>query len=395
MTFNDTFNERLWDITEDLAKSSDTYAYIKSVAKYYWKEKKKFFRPQDVANNIMCTNKELNWLRWYNIIQTYDDVCYYAWWKENCMNLLEETHILLPSETPKLHPLIQELIENVWGQKQENIEYLHKAILYKYHRLNDFTIPAIVFYGTWWSGKWSLVSLLWTIFWENNILANLWQRDISWNFDTYKWQKLVVEFAELATNNTYNDIKVLNKLKNIIGAEKITVNEKWVQAYQIENIAWFFISSNSNKPLQLDDKDKWNRRFTIIRSYEKLKNGKEINAIIRNISHVWDYLAWLYAEYPEVLRYSRLDALDNQDKRELEERSQHEANNFWEWYEENYPNDMQKKTKLEVEIYIWKYCFENNLEEKEFLKYFWHHSKYPKKKIRIRDKTHYGVDMTS
>jgi hypothetical protein len=36
----------------------------------------------------------------------------------------------------------------------------------------------------------------------------------------------VVEFAELATNNTYNDIKVLNKLKNIIGAEKITVNEK-------------------------------------------------------------------------------------------------------------------------------------------------------------------------
>jgi hypothetical protein len=53
-----------------------------------------------------------------------------------------------------------------------------------------------------------------------------------------------------------------------------------------------------------------------------------------------------------VLRYSRLDALDNQDKRELEERSQHEANNFWEWYEENYPNDMQKKTKLEVEIYI-------------------------------------------
>jgi hypothetical protein len=56
---------------------------------------------------------------------------------------------------------------------------------------------------------------------------------------------------------------------------------------------------------------------------------------------------------------------------------------------------MQKKTKLEVEIYIWKYCFENNLEEKEFLKYFWHHSKYPKKKIRIRDKTHYGVDMTS
>lgn len=395
MTYNDNFNERLEELTEELAKWNDTYAYIKSTARFYWKEKRKFFRPQDVANNLMATNKELNGLRSYNIIQTYDDICYYAWWKENCLNLLKEERILLPSDTPKIHPLIQELVSNVWGEKQENIDYLHKAILYKYCNLNDFSIPAIVFYGTWWSGKWSLVSLLWTMFWEDTVLANLWQRDISWSFDTYKGQKLIVEFAELATQNTYNDIKVLNKLKNIIGAEKITVNEKGIQAYQIENIAWFFISSNSNKPLQLDDKDKGNRRFTIIRSYKRLSQGKEINQAIRTVSIVRDYIAWLHQEYPEVLRWKRLDALDNQDKRELEDRSQHEANNFWEWFEESLPNEIWKKTKLEIEILIGKYCFENNLDEKDFLKYFWHHSKYPKKKIRIWGKTHYWVDMTS
>ena len=395
MDFNDKFNERLEELTESLAKSYDTYAYIKSVAKYYWKEKKKFFRPQDVANNIMATNKELNGLRSYGIIQTYDDICYYAWGKENCLNLLNELHILLPSETPEIHPHIQSLISNVCGEREENIEYLHKAILYKYSHLNDFSIPAIVFYGTWWSWKWSLISLLWKIFWEDTILANLWQRDISWNFDTYKWQKLIVEFAELATNNTYNDTKVLNKLKNIIGAEKITVNEKWVQAYQIENIAWFFISSNSNKPLQLDDRDKWNRRFTIIRSYKKLNQGKEVNDTIRNTSIVRNYIAWLHNKYPEVVGWKKLHALDNQDKRELEDRSQHEANNFWEWFEERYPNEIWKKTKQEIEVFIGKYCFENNLDEKDFLKYFWHHSKYPKKKIRIWEKTYYGVDMTS
>jgi hypothetical protein len=34
------------------------------------------------------------------------------------------------------------------------------------------------------------------------------------------------------------------------------VNEKFVKQYQIENIAQFFISSNSNRPIQLDDKEK-------------------------------------------------------------------------------------------------------------------------------------------
>jgi hypothetical protein len=35
-----------------------------------------------------------------------------------------------------------------------------------------------------------------------------------------------------------------------------------------------------------------------------------------------------------------------------------------------------------IETYITNYCFENNLDEKEFLKYFWNNSKYQKKKIR-------------
>ena len=389
---SEKFAKRLTELSEELANGFDTYAYIKSVAKYYWIEKRKFFRPPDVANNLMCTNRELNWLRAYWIIATYDDICYYKGWKEWCLNLLEEEKILLPSNNLIIDEDIKYLIENVAWNKQENIDYLHKAILYKYLNLNDFNIPAIVFYGAGWSWKGTFISLLWTIFGENNVLANLWQRDISGSFDTYKGQKLVVEFAELSTNNTNSDYKILNKLKNIIWANKITVNEKWIQPYQIDNIAWFFISSNSNKPLQLDDKDKWNRRFTIIRSINKLINWKEINKAIKNIEKVQNYLAWLHQEYPEVLKYKRFDALDNQDKRELEDRSQSEANQFWEWLEENYANLKTKITKAEVEDYISKFCFENNQDEKEFLKYFWHNSKYPKKKIRIWEKTYYWVD---
>ena len=156
-----------------------------------------------------------------------------------------------------------------------------------------------------------------------------------------------------------------------------------MQAYQIDNIAWFFISSNSNKPLQLDERDKGNRRFSVIRSYDKLRNGKEIHDILSHSKYIENYLAWLHEKYPEVLKMKRFEALDNQDKLDLEERSQSESNCFWDWYEENFPEEKKKMTKLEVELLVGKYCFENNIESREFLKYFWHHSRYPKKKIRI------------
>lgn len=175
---------------EEIANNlNDTYYYIKAVAKYYRKEKNKFFRPMDIAHNLMCTWKELNWLRSNDIIKTYDDLCYYKWGKTGCYNLLDESKILKPSESesPKIDKMIKLLIENVCWYKEENIEYLHKTILYKYHNLNDFTVPAIVFYWAWWSWKWSFITLLSTIFWEQNVMANLWQRDISWSFDTYKW----------------------------------------------------------------------------------------------------------------------------------------------------------------------------------------------------------------
>ncbi|MCP4523672.1 MAG: hypothetical protein GY828_05670 [Candidatus Gracilibacteria bacterium] len=391
MTYeSDKFADRLEGLTEDLL---DTYCYIKSVAKYYWKEQKRFFRPADVANNIMCSNKELNGLRQYGIINTYDNICYLKGGRKGCLNLLEEEKILLPSDNPILNENIKELIDSVCGYKQENIEYLHKAILYKYLNINDFTIPSIVFYGMGGSGKGTFITLLATIFGEDNVMANLGQQDLNSSFDTYKGQKIAVEFAEISANNTNSDIRILNKLKNIIGADKITVNEKGVQPYQIDNIAWFFISSNSNKPLQLDDRDKGNRRFTIIKSISKLKEGKDINKSIRSIEKVRNYLARLYKQYPEVLEFKVLEALNNQDKKELEERSQHESNNFWDWFEDNYSNIRGKITKMEVEDKVNKYCFENNLDEKDFLKYFWNNSRYSKKKIRIGDRTHYGVEI--
>lgn len=388
MSREEKFLEELAEKFEDI---QDSYIYIKNLAKYYWIEAKVFFSSADTQNNLLLSQKELKNVRQYGLIETFDNLVYKKGWKEGCYNLLDESKILKPSDTPELHKDIETLINNICWNKKENIDYLHKAILYKYLNLNDFTIPAIVLYGKGWSWKGTLMSLLETIFYKDNVLSNLWQRDLTGSFDTYRGQKLVVEFAEVTTNNTHSDMWILNKLKNIIWAWEITVNEKWVRQYQIDNIAWFFISSNSNKPLQLDDKDKGNRRFTIIKSINSLENWREINEVIKDEQIVSNYLAWLLKEFPEVLKYKSLNALDNEDKRDLEERSQSEANQFWEWLFDNFPDYKGKKKKVDIDDMINMFCTENWIEEKEFKKYFWSHSRYPKKKIRIWDDTCYWV----
>lgn len=53
---NDKFTQRLEDISSEMV---DRYAYIKSVAKYYWIDKKRFYRPNDVCSNLMVKESEL------------------------------------------------------------------------------------------------------------------------------------------------------------------------------------------------------------------------------------------------------------------------------------------------------------------------------------------------
>jgi len=373
--------------------SEENYVYIKLLCRYYWLEKKRYFSPAEVCSNLMCSMKDLSDMRREGKIKTFDYITYWSSDIRWHLNLLDEREILKPSESPMLDGDIKYLIKNVCWDSQENIDYLHKAILYKYDNIDDFTIPAVVLYWKWWSWKWTLMSLLETIFWEDNVLLNLGQRELQSQFDTYKGQKLVVEFAEVSTSNTHWDLMILNRLKNIIWAARITINEKGVKPYQIENTWWFFVSSNSNTPLRLDDKDKWNRRFSVIKSNSVLNDWRKINRAVKDKEKVSNYLAWLYLTYPEVTEYWRFEPLDNKDKRELEEVSQEDSNNFWEWVEERYPDFKWKKRITEVYELVTLYCIENNLNEAEFLRYFWRNSKHKRVKIRFWEKTYSWVEL--
>jgi hypothetical protein len=87
--------------------------------------------------------------------------------------------------------------------------------------------------------------------------------------------------------------------------------------------------------------------------------------------------------YPDVKNLKKFEALDNQDKRDLENFCQAEANQFWEWLGDNYPDFYGRKRIQEINNFIDTYCLENDVNIYELKKFFWNHSKYPRTKMRI------------
>lgn len=299
------------------------YVYIKKWSSYLNIKDYSRKRSKELREDYIIDDKTEKQLRRNKVLPTYEDIIYSSKNKEWYYNLLKKDEIIKPSWKVWIKPdkYIEQLIHNVCWWDKKNIEYLEKAILYKYYNIDSSQVPAIILYGKWWSGKWTFITLLSSIFWKSNTQANLSQSDLENPYSTYKWWKLIVEFAEVKWNNqNIFTNKIINKLKNLILAEKITVNRKYIEQYEVDNKAWFFITSNEDIPIKLDTKESWNRRFSVIRSNNKLTNkeGKSINNSINNKEKVSNFLQYLIEKYPEVKEYSYFDALDNKDKKDLE-----------------------------------------------------------------------------
>ena len=207
-------------------------------------------------------------------------------------------------------------------------------------------------------------------------------------------QKLIVSFNEVLVDWTANWKKNMAKLKNLIMEEEIAIEKKWQDKIFIENIAWFFLSSNEAKPVQLDWTSSWNRRFTVIKTWKKLneENWKEIEEAIMNNKNIEDFIAFLFKSFPNIENEKYILPLDNQDKRDLEELCESVWNLFFKWFEWKFP-DINKISILEMKYFLSKYrteIQEDEFDERYKIRNFnsWLDIKYQKKKsISIRGKS--------
>ena len=312
-----------------------------------------FLWNKTLADILFLKPKEIQDLRMEWLIPTYDWLCYYKWWKDLMYNLYSDDNLIKPSNNPVINPILYEFLASLFWYNEQNIEWIMKAILYKYTHINDVYIPAVIMHWPWWSGKWLFIKLLEQIFWKKNVLKWLWQSDINSQFTTYSGQKLIVSFNEVLVDWTANWKKNMAKLKNLIMEEEIAIEKKWQDKIFIENIAWFFLSSNESKPVQLDWSSSWNRRFTVMKTWKKLleEEWKRIEEIIMDEKNVEDFISFLFESFPNTENEKYILPLDNQDKRDLEELCDSIWNLFFKWFEEKFPN-INKITNKEREILL-------------------------------------------
>jgi len=367
--------------TEEIAKIEEKQELYKN--RYFYNDTKmEYFDIKDfsfktwfsLSRHLFIKQKELEDLRLAKIIPTYDWVCYYDWWKKWSYNLLDKSQFINKSNNPVIHPDIEELLVNLCNDNQENYEWLLKAILYKYTHLNDVLIPAVIFHGVWWTWKGIFMNLLAQIFGENNTKFWLTQESIEWRFSAYSGQKLIVEFKELSVDNTAKGKRNMNKLKTFIMEKNILIEKKGQDAVSTENIAWFIMSSNESKPVHLDSKDSWNRRFTIIKTWKSLglEKGWKISETIKNKECIENFISYLFEHFKDIPTSKNIEPLDNEDKRDLEFLSESVWNLFFKWFELRYPNinkitNQQKDYMLDLyRMEIWEWEFDDRYKSQFF-----------------------------
>ena len=351
----------IW-IDNNKEEYNQEFVFLRKTLEYYDIVHKTIQQTWPVAAYLWLTPRELAQTVKSNQIRTYQDLCYREWGRKWYYNTLDETTILKDTEwaEPILHPHIEKLIKNIsWGLKRDS-EWIYQSILYKLTHINDPYVPALILYGSGGSWKGTFLNLLWKIFWQENMLIGLWQRDLEWSFDSYQGEKLIVEYKEISSWNKREDKKILDKIKWIISEATITVNAKFRNVRQVESIARFHFSSNHSIPIQMDSKHSWNRRFTVIKTWPKLNSdiAREMNEVTFNDRQViQEFVARLYHTFPDVVKMSHFPALDNNTKKVLEMNCESSSNLFFERFEEKYPY-ITKITNKEKNKLLRMYCEE-------------------------------------
>ena len=312
------------------------------------------------------------WLEWFThlqslvqnwVIPTKRNIVYTTKPNKQDLNLLDKNDIIRPSECDwEIHPDIEFLIDNLMNNDSEQIEYMHKAILYKYTHIDDYLMPCFVIKWDQGSGKGLLMLMLMSIFGKRNVNANLSESALTWNFDSVRWNTLVTEFSEVNQGSTKENKWVSNKLKNYIWNPYLSINQKHEKVITMRNLNWFFITSNHINPVALDTHTD-NRRYSILKWWQKipLLRWKEIEKIVRDKDVVAKYMKAIWAKYPDVYNAKWFRTLENSFKQDLVNINKTHTDDFFEWCVENYNGQVWNKKEFFAKIR--QYCIKQWLPD--------------------------------
>ena len=201
--------------------------------------------------------------------RTYNDVTYtFGQTPPDILNLLDRSHWLSPTfDEGECHWLFDVMVQSLGNNKPENMAHLEHVIAHKWMCPWEYTLPCLVIYGEGGVGKNMLVDgVCHTIFDRQTISCE--EKDLTGNFNTLAKGKAVMMLNEAETDKTNDAI-----LRLVFHSARITINEKFVKPYQVDNTPLYVLGSNDDDGGVFLNRSQADRRYSVLHC----KKGQSLN----------------------------------------------------------------------------------------------------------------------
>lgn len=188
----------------------------------------------------------------------YLDATYtYASCPSDTFNMLDRSGWILPDEG-EYHWLFDVLMQSLSGNKPENLEHLEHVLVHKYLNPWAYTLPCLLIHGEGGVGKNVLVDIaLYKLFDEQTYSGR--PANVIGDFNGTLKGKAVVMINEADSESTNTD-----ELKNTFQSARLTINEKGISQYQVDNTPLYIISSNKTDGGVWLDRSEADRRYSVL-----------------------------------------------------------------------------------------------------------------------------------
>lgn len=178
------------------------------------------------------------------------------------LNLMSRADWLKPAEdTTPCHPFaFDALMCSLGGGVPENMEHLEHVLTYKYLHPEEFMLPALVIFGEGSVGKNLLVDeVLATIYGPRQTVSAR-VEDVLGNFNSTIKARTVAMMNEAIAEKTD-----MERVKDLVHKKYMTVNEKYVAAYEVDNTPLYILGGNSIDSAVRLGGDASDRRWSILK----------------------------------------------------------------------------------------------------------------------------------
>ncbi|MGA1809998.1 primase-helicase family protein [Sphingobium sp. WW5] len=173
-----------------------------------------------------------------------------------------------PRQSGEYHWIFDTLLASIGGGKADNIEHIERLMVAKYLHPENVQLPALIFQDEGGTGKSVFVATVCaTLFGQSAVADNLSMDTVCGKFNAQLEGK-ALWFINEAARGRYS----LDDLKRIVGSDRMTVEHKGLNSFEIDMTALIFISGNDVDGSVMLSGGGVDRRWSIVIGGEPISN---------------------------------------------------------------------------------------------------------------------------